>query len=301
MGVGQPCSGALDSCSDQCDQKKSKRLLKKQRVIRSIIPALWPMKEEFDGIGSNSAVLRQYTSYAAARLSACDGRDIERIAEWVIDRLSMLPAHTEWELHLILRLLSTRLGTLLLVGPKCFTRRPPFITAFWDLPLPRIESILLHWLASRIPTFRKLGRGLKGLCHQAIFSLPGEPHDMLNTHTMPCTAFLSIYQASPRDAVLLDDSPPRRFSLVATVCDRSNPAVSFSAAQHDRHCHPVPLCSAAPHPSLLPALPQHSAHGSTLRAAGSSRPAHSTQHACSARTARRRRRAWPGGAAGAGL
>jgi hypothetical protein len=73
----------------------------------------------------------------------------------------------------VLSLLSTRLGTFLLVGIQCFTRKPPFVTAFWNLPLRRIESILLHWLNNRISILRLLGRGLKGLCLQALVSMPG--------------------------------------------------------------------------------------------------------------------------------
>lgn len=47
------------------------------------------------------------------------------------------------------------------------------MTAFWDLPLRRIERILVLWLTHRIPLLRLLGRGLKGLCLQAIVSMPG--------------------------------------------------------------------------------------------------------------------------------
>lgn len=83
MESGAPSTNALSPYGDQHHKPKSKRLQQQEQVIRSILPAVWPRKEEFDGIGSGSAVLRQYTSYAAARLSACDGRDIERLAEWV--------------------------------------------------------------------------------------------------------------------------------------------------------------------------------------------------------------------------
>ena len=47
------------------------------------------------------------------------------------------------------------------------------MTAFWHLPLLRIEGILRHWLSHRIPLLRLLGRGLKGLCLQALVSMPG--------------------------------------------------------------------------------------------------------------------------------
>lgn len=83
----------------------------------------------------------------------------------------------------MLYLLSTRLGTFLLVGFQCFTRRPPFMTAFWHLPLLRIEGILRHWLNHRIPLLRLLGRGLKGLCLQALVSMPGVISRLFSTQS----------------------------------------------------------------------------------------------------------------------
>lgn len=83
MESGAAYTSDLSPHPDKQEGHQSKSLRKKERVIRSILPAVWPRKEEFDSIGSSSAVLRQYTSYTAARLSACDARDIERLAEWV--------------------------------------------------------------------------------------------------------------------------------------------------------------------------------------------------------------------------
>jgi hypothetical protein len=83
--------------------------------------------------------------------------------------------HAQAAVCRVLFLLSTRLGTFMLVGFQCFTWRPPFMTAFFNLPPRRIERILRYWLTNKIPLLRCLGRGVKGICLQAVLGAPGVP------------------------------------------------------------------------------------------------------------------------------
>lgn len=61
------------------------------------------------------------------------------------------------QIRLVLWLLSTPLGTFLLVGLRALTWKPfPWLHSFPDLPLSRREGALLAWSQSRLLSFRSL-------------------------------------------------------------------------------------------------------------------------------------------------
>ena len=69
-------------------------------------------------------------------------------------------------LLLILRLLATRLGTLLLAGAGCLTAHWPCVLAFPELPVAQRQAVLLSWAHSRLAVFRmvRVGAGLTAAC-----------------------------------------------------------------------------------------------------------------------------------------
>ena len=57
----------------------------------------------------------------------------------------------------LLRLLSWRLGTLLIGGPPALTRQFPFTQRFAKLPLHQRDAVLQGLYRSRLGLFRKVG------------------------------------------------------------------------------------------------------------------------------------------------
>uniref|UniRef100_A0A5B6ZKA1 Long-chain-alcohol oxidase n=1 Tax=Davidia involucrata TaxID=16924 RepID=A0A5B6ZKA1_DAVIN len=80
--------------------------------------------------------------------------------------------------RVILRVLSTRLGTLLLCGSLCFGDKWPFINHFSHISLEKREKILQKWFKHWLLTPIRLGFVfVKFLCLYAFFSQVGENSD----------------------------------------------------------------------------------------------------------------------------
>lgn len=60
------------------------------------------------------------------------------------------------EVTIMLDLLSSRLGTVLLVGMSAFTMSYPFVLSFAELPVGKREAALQSWSASRFELLRKV-------------------------------------------------------------------------------------------------------------------------------------------------
>lgn len=80
-----------------------------------------------------------------------------------------LPAEARRELYLLLRLLSSRLGSLLLLGRAAFASRLALPAAFADLPRAQREAVLLGWALGSDARMRKV----RGACWGAQRGLPG--------------------------------------------------------------------------------------------------------------------------------
>jgi hypothetical protein len=73
-----------------------------------------------------------------------------------------LPPEARRELFLLLRLMGSRLGSVLLLGRAAFSSRLSLPTSFRDLPRQQREAVLQSWSASPDPRMRKvrLGHGM---------------------------------------------------------------------------------------------------------------------------------------------
>ncbi|OIS98887.1 PREDICTED: long-chain-alcohol oxidase FAO1 [Nicotiana attenuata] len=75
----------------------------------------------------------------------------------------------------LLRILSTRIGTLLLCGSFCFVQKWPYINKFCDIPLEKREIVLQKWFKNRFLTPVRLAfMFIKFLCLYIFFTQVGE-------------------------------------------------------------------------------------------------------------------------------
>ncbi|KAG9159017.1 hypothetical protein Leryth_021737 [Lithospermum erythrorhizon] len=75
----------------------------------------------------------------------------------------------------ILRMLSSRIGTLLLCGTLCFVKEWPFINKFSEMSVEKREKVLQFWLKNRFITVIRVGFVfLKFLCIYVFFTVVGE-------------------------------------------------------------------------------------------------------------------------------
>ncbi|KAL4578499.1 hypothetical protein LXL04_014622 [Taraxacum kok-saghyz] len=80
--------------------------------------------------------------------------------------------------RLVITLLSTRLGTLLLSGSLCISKRWPYVHNFSEIPLHKREKIVQKWMKHRFLTPIRLGFVfIKSLCLLVFFSQVGEKAD----------------------------------------------------------------------------------------------------------------------------
>lgn len=70
-----------------------------------------------------------------------------------------LPPEARRELFLLLRLMGSRLGSMLLLGRAAFSSRLSLPTSFRDLPRQQREAVLQAWSASPDPRMRKVRLG----------------------------------------------------------------------------------------------------------------------------------------------
>ena len=71
----------------------------------------------------------------------------KQVAELIVKRC--LP-QAVFLVSLVLKMLSSRLGTLLLCGSLCFDRKWPFILNFSEISLEKREEILKKWSRERL-------------------------------------------------------------------------------------------------------------------------------------------------------
>ncbi|XP_060178658.1 long-chain-alcohol oxidase FAO1-like [Lycium barbarum] len=77
----------------------------------------------------------------------------------------------------LLRILSTRIGTLLLCGLFCFSKSWPYINKFSDIPLEKREIVLQKWFKNRFLTPVRLAIVfIKFLCLYVFFTQVGEDY-----------------------------------------------------------------------------------------------------------------------------
>ncbi|KAI7756424.1 hypothetical protein M8C21_001383, partial [Ambrosia artemisiifolia] len=73
--------------------------------------------------------------------------------------------------RLVLKLLSTRLGTLFLAGSLCLSHQWPYINKFSEIPLEKREKIVQKWFKNSLLTPIRLGFVfIKSLCLFVFFS-----------------------------------------------------------------------------------------------------------------------------------
>ncbi|KAL6968171.1 long-chain-alcohol oxidase [Sarracenia purpurea var. burkii] len=83
-----------------------------------------------------------------------------------------LGSHAKMLVSLVLRILSTRLGTLLLCGFHCFSWRWPFIHKFSEMSLEKRERMLQRWSRqSKFFPLRVTVHVFKVLCCSTLFTL----------------------------------------------------------------------------------------------------------------------------------
>lgn len=91
--------------------------------------------------------------------------------------------------RLLLKILSTRLGTLLICGIYCFGEKWPYINKFKDISVENREKVIQKWYKHRFLTPIRLGFVfLKLICFYVFFS-------MVN-HFLPYTFPLSFFPVS---------------------------------------------------------------------------------------------------------
>lgn len=74
--------------------------------------------------------------------------------------------------RLLLKILSTRLGTLLICGIYCFGEKWPYINKFKDMSVENREKVIQKWYKHRFLTPIRLGFVLlKLICFYVFFSL----------------------------------------------------------------------------------------------------------------------------------
>lgn len=132
-------------------------------VADTLLPSLEAPADEAAAAGDGLAA-------ALLRHSSGGSDDVAlKVLETVEARL---PAETRRELNLLLRLLGSRLGSLLLMGRCAFTGFG-LPSAFPSLPLRQREAVLLAWAQSPDARMRKAFKALKSLTMIAQFTWLG--------------------------------------------------------------------------------------------------------------------------------
>lgn len=121
-------------------------------ALRGIADALFPeLQEEAESCRGTPLELYYATSGGSCTES------LLKVLELMERRL---PAGDRRQLHILLRMLTTRLGSLLVLGRSCLQSGIP--AAFTSLPRERREAVLQQWAASPHATLRKAFKGLDG-------------------------------------------------------------------------------------------------------------------------------------------
>lgn len=147
-------------------------------VAEALLPPLPERAEEAAAAGDD----------AAAALFRHAGASQEVILK-VMDAIeTRLPAEPRRELHLLLRLLGSRLGTLLLLGWASFSGFG-LPCAYTALPLAQREAALLCWATGADARMRKAFKALKQLVMSAAFTHldPAGASDLLAALRYPVT------------------------------------------------------------------------------------------------------------------
>lgn len=144
-------------------QKMDSRVATLRAVADTLLPSLEAPADEAAAAGDGLAA-------ALLRHSSGGSDDVAlKVLETVEARL---PAETRRELNLLLRLLGSRLGSLLLMGRCAFTGFG-LPSAFPSLPLRQREAVLLAWAQSPDARMRKAFKALKSLTMIAQFTWLG--------------------------------------------------------------------------------------------------------------------------------
>jgi long-chain-alcohol oxidase len=156
------------------------------QAIQSILDTLFPVCELHDERAETEIELALKDIYAFS-VSSCEGLP-SQILTAMDQRLNRDQAS---QLHIILRLLANRWGTLLLCGRHCLssTLVP---TAFIHLPPAQRASVLRSWYASSLPQFRKVFKGIKSLLLSATMTWL-DPH----THGSPLLTAMAYPVSDP--------------------------------------------------------------------------------------------------------
>ncbi|KAL4422311.1 hypothetical protein ABPG75_008508 [Micractinium tetrahymenae] len=132
-------------------------------ALRAVAEALLPPLPE------RAAETAAASDEAAAALFRHAGASQEVILKVVETIETRLPAEPRRELHLLLRLLGSRFGSLLLLGWSSFSGFG-LPSAFTTLPLAQREAVLLGWATGADARMRKAFKGLKQLILSAAFT-----------------------------------------------------------------------------------------------------------------------------------
>ncbi|PRW45373.1 Long-chain-alcohol oxidase FAO1 [Chlorella sorokiniana] len=107
---------------------------------------------------------------AAAALWAHTGGGDEVVYKVIETIEKRVPPESRRELHLLLRLLGSRWGSLLLLGRASVGSGRWLPDSFADLPLPQREAVLLGWATGSDMRMRKAFKGLKSLIMSTQFT-----------------------------------------------------------------------------------------------------------------------------------
>ena len=143
----------------------------KQRVLVALLDTFWPSITTTPELSHDT---HNYSATDVQKFYATQASAIPGVVDKVWEAIN---GHaTAQQIHTVLWLLATRLGTLLLTGKPTLT-----LSAFSDLPFEARQRIVQAWAASPLPVFRKLAFGLKALMMSSMMVvLPNPILDILH-------------------------------------------------------------------------------------------------------------------------
>ncbi|KAG8389185.1 hypothetical protein BUALT_Bualt02G0202700 [Buddleja alternifolia] len=154
-------------CSSYSHGFSSSQIQSLSAICQVLIPPLHPLDDDDDN-ANNIQDLPNMAYYN----SFCNSSGPDEVAELLVKRGS---PKAVFIVSLVLKLLSSRLGTLLLCGFTCLDWKWPFVHKFAELSLKKRESILQRWCRETfLLPLRIVFVQLKVICFFVFFSLIDE-------------------------------------------------------------------------------------------------------------------------------
>eukprot|EP00884_Botryococcus_braunii_P012059 jgi/Botrbrau1/20854/Bobra.0156s0078.1 len=127
-------------------------------LIRSLGDAFFPplIREAEEARARGDEVLADYYEFSGGQ-----PKDFPEKVMFVLKE--RLPSKEGWILSMVLRMLTYRLGTLLLGGWHAVSLQYPFVRTFAELPIGVRQNILKSWCFSSFVDFRRAFRAFKNV------------------------------------------------------------------------------------------------------------------------------------------